>query len=268
MQQTKLILTALCICAQTYAEVHCDKAGPQAPRDILHRAGSSSAHFKLAPSYQKMNLCNIHTHTNAEHKGPDYLIKKGSGNYDGYQCNDTTSLTEAQRQEPANRTAAYGKVKTGDTIEVHWVFTSCKSQPGPGLSACVPEGCINPVLRVESQVFLVVNDAYALDFNDYTLSNEKKNGFSQPKAIPQDTGKPIVYRGSTTGMYYDESKCSPAEVTWSVRPLCAKLNVTSLDKWAASKNVFEETASHGVRQLVVNPKLLSKITDEDNCTHN
>jgi hypothetical protein len=48
-------------------------------------------------------------------------------------------------------------------------------------------------------------------------------------------------------------------VTWSVRPECAKLDIGSLHKWASDGNVFKENHSHGVRQLVTAPELLSPI---------
>ena len=43
-----------------------------------------------------------------------------------------------------------------------------------------------------------------------------------------------------------------------VRPRCAKLDINSLSEWC-KRNVFEEDHAHGVRKLVTNPKLLSKI---------
>ncbi len=85
------------------------------------------------------------------------------------------------------------------------------------------------------------------------------NGLHQAKSIPSDTGAPVLFCGSTTGPSYDQSKCSPAQVTWSVRPQCAKLDINSLHRWAESGNVFKETKSHGVRQLVTAPELLSPI---------
>ena len=45
-----------------------------------------------------MNLCNIHTHTNAEHKGPGFSMHAGSGEHGGYKCNQTSELTEANRR--------------------------------------------------------------------------------------------------------------------------------------------------------------------------
>ena len=52
---------------QGVAALKCENAGPQSPRDITDRAGSNPIEFPLAPPAQKMNLCNIHTHTNAEY---------------------------------------------------------------------------------------------------------------------------------------------------------------------------------------------------------
>ena len=70
---------------------------------------------------------------------------------------------------------------------------------------------------------------------------------------------PVSFRGSTTGPSYTQAVCSPAQVTWNVRPDCAKLDIHSLHRWAADGNVFNETKSHGVRQLVTAPELLSPI---------
>ena len=43
--------------------------GPQSPRDIDAAAGSNQRVFETAPAYTEMNLCNIHMHDGAEHKG-------------------------------------------------------------------------------------------------------------------------------------------------------------------------------------------------------
>ena len=142
---------------------------------------------------------------------------------------------------------------------MHWVHTSCDSDPGEGLGACVPDTCTDPVLRVEAQTFLVVNDANALDFTTMGYQGFEVNGLDRAKMIPSNTGTPVVFRGSTTGPSDNESVCSPAKVTWSVRPQCAKLDINSLHRWAEAGNVFNETESHGVRQLVTSPELLSPI---------
>ena len=245
---------------ETEAEALCVDSGPQTPRDISSAAGLNKAVFEMAPAPTEMNLCNIHTHTNAEHKGPGYSVFVNNTDYGGYACNDASALTEAELTDPFNGEGAMGKVKPGDTIEVHWVHTSCAATPGEGLGSCVPEGCESPLLRVEAQIFLVVNDPNALDFNNFDYSGAPNEaGLHQALAIPTGTGDPVVFRGSTTGPSFTQSKCSPFQVTWSVRPQCAKVDISSVHKWAEKGNVFNETKSHGVRQLVTAPELLSPI---------
>ena len=237
----------------------CSGYGPQTPRDIGSAHGLNERIFSLSPPAEKMNLCNIHTHTNAEHKGPDFSIYAGPGDPGGYQCNATADLTEAELADPATGQGAFKGVKPGDTIEVHWVYTSCDVAPGEGLGSCLSEKCSNPNLRVEAQAFLIVNDPDALDFADVAYGGNIVDGLHQARSLPSDTGTPIVFSGSTTGPSYTQAQCSPLQVTWSVRPQCAKLDISSLNRWAEAGNVFNETKSHGVRQLVTAPELLAPI---------
>ena len=234
----------------------CVELGPQTPRDIADPEGLNTEAFEMSPPVNEMNLCNIHTHTNAEHKGPGYSVFVDDSVHGGYACNDTSELTEAELT-PA--TGAYHGVKPGDTIEVHWVHTSCDTTPGEGLGACVPASCADPLLRVEAQIFLVVNDPNAGDFTEMVYDGNIVNGRHQAKSIPSSTGEPVLFRGSTTGSSYDQYKCSNARVTWNVRPQCAKLDINSLHRWAEKGNVFNETHSHGVRQLVTALELLAPI---------
>ena len=237
----------------------CLASGPQTPRDIASAYGINPIKFAIAPEPEALNLCNIHTHTNAEHKAPGFNVYAGDGPTGGYRCNETDELTEAELVDPANGEGAFKGVKPGDTIEVHWVYSSCDVAPGEGLGSCLSDACENPTLRVEAQAFLVVNDASAIDFNDYVYENTVVDGFHQPKTLPAGTGTPVVFRGSTTGPSYDQSTCSPLQVTWSVRPMCARVDISSLNEWASRGNVFNETRSHGVRALVTAPELLSQI---------
>ena len=233
---------------------HCEGFGPQTPRDISNANGLNLADFTMAPAASELNLCNIHTHTNAEHKGPGFSVFISEEDDGGYACNNTADLTEAQL---APSEGAYKGVDPGETIEVHWVHSSCNVGPGEGLGACLTDDCTDPIFRVEAQVFLVVNDENALDFNDLAYGGVV-DGFHQAKSIPSDTGTPVVFRGSTTGPAYDEQTCSPFNVTWSVRPQCAMVDINSLHRWAED-NPFNETKSHGVRDLVTEPDLLSPI---------
>lgn len=238
----------------------CVTMGPQTPRDISNTSGKNLLEFAMAPASTEMNLCNIHTHTNAEHKGPGFSVFVNGSDYGGYACNDAKDLTAAELTDPSGGNGAFGKVKPGDTIEVHWVHTSCDITPGEGLGSCLSDTCTDPLLRVEAQVFLVVNDPEsALDFTTMDYKGKGPNGMHQPGFIPSDTGTPVVFRGSTTGPSYTQSKCSPLNVTWSVRPSCARVDISSLHRWAEQGNVFNEKKSHGVRQLVTAPELLSPI---------
>jgi hypothetical protein len=237
----------------------CEGFGPQAPRDITSEAGSNARVFTLAPAPSRMNLCNIHTHTNAEHKGPGFAISAGNGENAGFRCNDSNLLTPEELTQPLGGHEAFHGIKPGDTIEVHWVYSSCDVTPGEGLGACLSEKCINPQLRVEAQVFLVVNDPKALDFAEFSYDGHMENGLHQAKSLPTGSGSPVVYRGSTTGPKYTEALCSPLQVTWNVRPQCIKIDIDSLYKWAKNGNIFKETHSHGVRQLVTSQELLSPI---------
>lgn len=144
----------------------------------------------------------------------------------------------------------------GDTIEVHYVHSSAQVQPGATLKACLNESIMNPQLRVEAQVYVLVNDRKALDFADLT-SVGTKDGHPQALGIPTNTGKPVEYIGSTTGPSYNE-KGSPFQVSWAVRPKVQKVDIETVGKWCEG-NVFKEDHAHGVRNLVKNPNLLSPI---------
>lgn len=237
----------------------CEGFGPQTPRDIDSVKGSNKQIFTIAPDYKNMNLCNIHFHNNAEHKAKDFSIFAGKGEHGhggGYQCKMSQSLSKAELMPP--KANACNGLKPGDTIEVHWVHSTCNVTPGKGLASCLSDSCANPDLRVETQVFTVVNDKSALNFNDLSYDGNMVNGLHQAKSLPQNTGKPVEFLGSTTGPSYNEHTCSPMQVTWSVHPSCAKIDINSLGEWCKG-NVFKEDHAHGVRELVTNPKLLSVI---------
>jgi hypothetical protein len=86
--------------AAAQAPETCDRAGPQTPRDITKRAGTNPRTFALAPASTALNLCNLHFHANAEHKGPGFSVFAGAGDHGGFRCNDTRKLTPAQLKAP------------------------------------------------------------------------------------------------------------------------------------------------------------------------
>ncbi|MBM6551825.1 delta-class carbonic anhydrase [Marinomonas ostreistagni] len=234
--------------------------GPQSPRDIDSKAGQNTVVFSQAPAATEMNLCNIHLHKNAEHKGGEFTTYAGNGDGHGYNTGYKYSgqLSAAERQPLAAAVCDNGHsaVQSGDTIEVHYVYSTAQVQPGVTLGACVKNPILNPQLRVEGQVMVAVNDPEAADFTELTRF-EIRNHRTQATQIPADTGTPVQYAGSTTGPSFNE-KGSPYQVTWSVRPQVKKVNIASLGKWCQS-NVFEEDHAHGVRNLITNPDLLSPI---------
>lgn len=254
-----VLIAVLGIIPSAVGQELCQGFGPQAPRDISSTAGENTRVFSLARKADHMNLCNIHTHTNAEHKGPGFSVFAGEGEHGGFRCNGSDSLSAAELEDPTDGHGAFHGIKPGDTIEVHWVYTSCDITPGEGLGSCLSKSCANPELRVESQVFLAVNDPDALDFNEFAYDGNVVNGLHQAKNLPTGTGDPIEFAGSTTGPKYTQQTCSPFQVTWSVRPNCAKIDVNSLYAWAEKGNVFKENHSHGVRQLVTAKELLATI---------
>lgn len=234
--------------------------GPQSPRDLATLTGENTRSFEAAPSYNEMNLCNIHFHENAEHRGGEFTTYAGNGDGKGYGTGfkyDGT-LTEAELA-PLGRPVGngeHGSLEPGDTIELHYVHTTAQITPGPTLGACLSESIMNPQLRVETQVYVLVNDDSAADFVMLTDVQEV-DGLHQAVNIPTDTGEPIAYDGSTTGPSYNE-KGSPLQVSWSVRPQVKKVSITSVEAWLAD-NIFDEGYAHGVRNLVTNPKLVSAI---------
>lgn len=235
--------------------------GPQSPRNIDSSAGNNDVTFNAAPAYIDMNLCNIHLHKNAEHAGGEFTKYAGNGDghgyLGGYQYSGDLSKTELMPLDNQACPGKHGSLNSGDTIEVHYVHSTAQIKPGPTLGACLSDSIKNPQLRVEAQVYVLVNDSNALDFAEL-VKHGQKNGLHQALDIPGDTGSPVQYAGSTTGPNYNEAG-SPFQVTWSVRPKIAKVNIATVGEWCKG-NDFNEDHAHGIRNLVTNPELLSIIT--------
>ncbi|GGY47529.1 hypothetical protein GCM10011297_20420 [Bacterioplanes sanyensis] len=234
--------------------------GPQSPRDIDNGTGNNAIQFGPAPAFTQMNLCNIHFHKNAEHKGGEFTRYAGDGDGQGfgtgYQYTGQLSAAELAPTTQPVCPSTHGGLVPGDTIELHYVHSTAQVRPGPTLGACLSDAIKNPQLRVETQVYVLVNDDSAADFTELTAIGER-NGYHQALNIPSDTGIPVQYAGSTTGPGYNE-KGSPFQVSWSVRPEVKKVNIESVGRWCGN-NVFNEDHAHGVRNLVTNPELLSNI---------
>ncbi|MGH1331770.1 MAG: delta-class carbonic anhydrase [Paracoccaceae bacterium] len=233
--------------------------GPQSPRDIDAPAGINIRAFSVAPPATEMALCDIHFHENAEHKGGEFTVFAGNGNGHGYGTGFKYNgeLTEAELAPIDTKVgeSEHGDLVPGDTIEIHFVHSTAQATIGNSLGTCLSDAIGNPQLRVEAVVGVLVSEG-GEDLTEIARI-EEINGMNQVPNLPADLGEPVVYEGSTTGPGYNE-KGSPFQVTWSVRPQVVKLNIASVDAWLKD-NPFEEDHAHGVRNLVINPELLSPI---------
>jgi hypothetical protein len=154
-----------------------------------------------------ISLCNIHFQKNAEHAGGQFTQYAGNGDDQGYKSGYLYSgkLT-AQQLQPASKNVCPSKhdsLQSGDTIEVRYVHSSAQIKPGATLDACLSDSITLPQLRVEAQVYVLVNDNNALNFNQLTLVGEQNEQY-QALNLPNNTGKPVIYSGSTTGPSYNE----------------------------------------------------------------
>ena len=222
----------------------CIGAGPQAPRDIDKIAGSNPVVFEMAPAISEMDLCNVHFHRNAEHKAADYSVFVKDGDHSGWACKEPAP--GRLEHHHAEHNGCQG-IAAGDTIEVHWVYTTCNTEStgvtpmGGGLSACMTTTCSNPELRVVAQVFLLEKDG--------------KLKFSDTEPISHNAPT-VEYIGSTTGTSYSNDHCSPFQVTWDVKTSCDTLDIDDFSKWCSS-NKYNDNHAHGCRELVTPENLLS-----------
>lgn len=234
--------------------------GPQSPRDLTALDGANPIDFGDAPDFAVMNLCNIHFHEGAEHRGGEFTTYVGNGDGHGYGSGFKYdgALTEAELApvDYAVGSTEHGTLETGDTIEIHYVHSTADVKPGPTLKSCFNESVGNPQLRVEGFVYVLVNDDSAADLTKLNTVSQDSGKWQAPN-MPADAGDAISYDGSTTGPSYNEAG-SPFQVTWNVHTKVTKVSISSVAKWLA-ENEFDEDHAHGVRNLVDDPALLSKI---------
>lgn len=234
--------------------------GPQSPRDIAQVAGSNPVDFGEAPDVSRMNLCNIHFHHGAEHRGGEFTKYAGNGDGHGYGSGYLYSgtLTKAELAPVDYKIGneKYSTLRPGDTIEIHYVHTTARIDPGPTLNSCLDEAIGNPQLSVIGFVYVLINDDSAANLQQL---NEVAvvDGLHQAVNMPRNLGEPTLYHGSSTGPAYNEVG-SPFQVSWSVYPRVLKVSISSVAAWL-SDNEFDEDHGHGVRNLITDPDLLSPI---------
>lgn len=113
-----------------------------------------------------MNLCDIHYHWNAEHKSKEYstFIGLEDSEHSGWVIVEPASTDPAYRSEHdiahllGDDVHDIGVI-VGDTIEVHFVHSSCNVKyeelnPANGLGNCATSVCANPQLYNFSFVFI------------------------------------------------------------------------------------------------------------------
>jgi hypothetical protein len=230
-------------------------AGPQAPRNIDSLAGTNTTLFKTANNIDKMNLCDIHYHWNAEHKSSEYSVHVGheAGEHSGWAVVEPASTDPEYRAAHDISHLLDGDaheigVIVGDTIEVHFVHTSCNVNyedlsPANGLGNCSSNVCANPQLRVVAQVFKVVEHDAEIDDLDHPMAHRDGR---------------VIYTGSTTGPNYNNDHCSPLQVTWDVKKTYATISAHGLAHWSHERSQH----AHGVRELVTRTELLSPIKSD------
>ena len=234
--------------------------GPQSPRDLTVKDGENPIDFGEAPEASAMNLCNIHFHEGAEHRGGEFTTYIGNGDGHGFgtgfKYDGKLSDSELAPVDYEVGSSEHGSLEPGDTIEIHYVHSTAEVAPGPTLKACLNESVGNPQLRVEAYVFVLVNDDSAADMGVLNAVAQVDGKWQAPNR-PARAGKAISYDGSTTGPSYNEAG-SPFHVTWNVHTKVKKVSISSAAKWLEA-NEFDEDHGHGVRNLVDDPALLSNI---------
>jgi hypothetical protein len=122
--------------------------GPQSPRDINQNNGTNLRSFGATPNHSKLNLCNIHFHKNAEHKGGNFTSYTGNGDgkgkNTGYLYNGKLSAAQMKPLSSQVCAAKGDALQSGDTLEVHFVYSTAQVAPGPTLGACLSESTMNP----------------------------------------------------------------------------------------------------------------------------
>jgi len=234
--------------------------GPQSPRDLTQAAGANPVDFGEAPDVSRMNLCNIHFHHGAEHRGGEFTKYAGNGDGHGYGSGYlyTGTLTDAELAPVDYKVGneKHSTLRPGDTIEIHYVHTTARIDPGPTLNSCMDEAIGNPQLSVVGFVYVLVNDDSAANLqklNEVVVVD----GLHQAVNMPLNLGDPTRYHGSSTGPSFNEAG-SPFQVSWTVYPKVVKVSISSVAAWL-SENEFDEDHGHGVRNLITNPDLLAPI---------
>jgi len=229
----------------------CTDAEAQSPRDVTPGSFGAKSGRNIPPlNYDVINdlvQVNTHFHYGAEHysEGQYDQVNAGSGEYmpgtgeqPGWFCDNEKLGVTTQELTPFTFQYCDG-VEVGNTYEIHWVYSSGGSTIADGLGGAFAR-TNNADVIVASRSFVVVNDG--------------GNNVEDLLHTPGFESAPTTYYGSTTGASFDNTVCSPYQVTWAVDPMCNLISASSFDTMCRDmKEQYQmtaDTAAHGSRTLV------------------
>jgi len=231
---------ACTIACGTCTDLLCTDAESQSPRDVTAGSvGLKKTKAEPLSSVNKLAQVNTHYHEGAEHfSGGEYDTP--GDNAGGYYC-DSLSLTATPAQLEPFEFEHCMDMEVGSTYEMHWVHSSGGTSIGVGLGGAFARQA-NPLVVVQAQVFLVVNDEeYARD--------DLMHGWVGDLATDA-----VKYLGSTTGTSYDNEVCSPYLVSWHVDRECHMIAASTMDAMcrdmAEMYKMSVDLEPHGSRVLV------------------
>ncbi|KAJ1445542.1 hypothetical protein M885DRAFT_492562 [Pelagophyceae sp. CCMP2097] len=207
--------TACTITCGTCKDLLCTIAESQTPRNVTTGAvGLKRTRGKPVANVNKLVHVNTHWHDGAEHfsAGEYDTLHENAG---GYYC-DSLSLTATPAQLEPFEFKHCMDMEVGSTYEMHWVHSSGGTSIGVGLGGAFARQA-NPLVVVQAQVFLVVND------DDYT-QDQFIGGW-----VGDLVTNGVKYLGSTTGTSYDNEVCSPYLVSWHVDRECHMIAASTMD---------------------------------------
>jgi hypothetical protein len=237
------------------AFVACSDAGTQSPADVSEGALASGASIlptnAILRNVSLMTLANVHYHSPAEHRSQGEFSTPNASE-SGFACDDASDATGTARVVATNgddvSDARYAfsfcqDVAVGDTIELHWVYSTGAARTGvsDGLSGAFATQN-NPYVVVRAQVFKITNNP-SDDVADLLVSWNT--------TLVSDA---VRYVGSTTGDKYDNvDRCSPFLVIWHVDRECHRVSARSLDEMCRvmkDNGLSDDLKAHAARQLV------------------
>ncbi len=266
------------------SEILCNtgQANAQSPRNVTRGSpGEVDTPLVYTPTgafnNAAMDPANLHFHLGAEHySGGQYDVDFDYGKPPGSTDEETPGrmcsipmlkakfgLTDAQVDTPYAFQYCRGETRVGSTYEFHYVH-STGADHVPGYSEHLSDGLggafdftINPLVLVQAQVFVLINDASGR-FDQYNwLNPDEASAFSlrhgwNESLAAEDSA---FYLGSTTGTKYGAEICSMYLAQWEVDRMCHVASAQSMDKlcqWLESSG--DETVDvkpHGARAVVM-----------------